>query len=58
MIQEKGKEKKKTKCVWFDDKVDEMLKFVRKYKSTCDFHLRRIILLLHVAFERVLYCIP
>ena len=37
LIQKKGKEKKKTKWVWSDDKVEEMLKFVREYKSTCDF---------------------
>ena len=37
LIQKKGKEKKKTKWVWSDDKVEEMLKFVREYKLTCDF---------------------
>ena len=37
LIQKKGKEKKKTKWVWSDDKVEEMLKFVREYKSTYDF---------------------
>ena len=40
LIQKKGKEKKKTKWVWSDDKVEEMLKLVREYKSTYDF--RRI----------------
>ena len=37
LIQKKGKEKKKAKWVWSDDKVEEMLKFVREYKSTYDF---------------------
>lgn len=37
LIRKKGKEKKKTKWVWSDDKVEEMLKFLREYKSTCDF---------------------
>ena len=45
LIQKKGKEMKKTKWVWSDDKEEEMLKFLREYKSICDFHLRRIILL-------------
>ena len=37
LTQKKHKEKKKTKWVWSDDKVEGMLKFVREYKSTCDF---------------------
>ena len=37
LIQKKGKEKKKAKWVWSDDKVEGMLKFVEEYKSTYDF---------------------
>ena len=37
VVQKKGKEKKKTKWVWSNDKVEEKLKFVREYKLTCDF---------------------
>ena len=38
LIQKKSKEKKK--WVWSDDKLEEMLKFVREYKST--YHFQRI----------------
>ena len=38
LIQKKHKENKKTKWVWSVEKVEEMLKFLREYKSTCDFH--------------------
>ena len=38
LIQKKHKENKKTKWVWSVEKVEEMLKFLREYRSTCDFH--------------------
>ena len=41
LIQKKGKEKKK--WVWSNDKLEEMLKFVREYKSTYHFQ--------HIYFE-------
>lgn len=37
LSQKKVKEKKKTKWGWSDEHIEAMLKFVREYKSSCDF---------------------
>lgn len=37
LIQKKRKKKKKANRVWFNGKVEQMLKFIWEYKLTCDF---------------------